>query len=56
MPEPAAPPRDNRRGIAAMVAGLACFFANDALVKTVSAELNTGQIVLPRGAGAVSGD
>lgn len=35
-----------------MVAGMACFLANDALVKTVSADLNTGQIVLLRGAGA----
>ncbi len=48
-PESAGPPGDNRRGIRLMVAAMACFIVNDALVKFVSQALPAGQIIFLRG-------
>lgn len=39
----------NRRGILAMAGGMACFVSNDALVKLVSAQLPTAQLIFLRG-------
>ncbi len=39
----------NRRGILAMSLSMACFVANDALVKHVSASLPSGQLIFVRG-------
>jgi drug/metabolite transporter (DMT)-like permease len=39
----------NRRGVLAMSAGMASFVANDALVKTVSESLPSGQLIFLRG-------
>ena len=39
----------NRRGIIAMSLSMACFVANDALVKHVSATLSSGQLIFLRG-------
>lgn len=39
----------NRRGIQLMVAAMACFIANDAFVKLVSASLPAAQLILVRG-------
>ncbi len=39
----------NRRGILAMSLSMACFVANDALVKHVSATLSSGQLICVRG-------
>jgi drug/metabolite transporter (DMT)-like permease len=39
----------NRRGIRLMVAAMACFIANDAIVKLVSASLPATQLILVRG-------
>jgi drug/metabolite transporter (DMT)-like permease len=41
--------RANRRGIRLMVLAMACFIANDTLVKFVSASLPAGQLILVRG-------
>jgi drug/metabolite transporter (DMT)-like permease len=48
-PESAGPPGDNRRGIRWMVAAMACFIVNDALVKFVSQALPAGQLIFLRG-------
>lgn len=39
----------NRRGVLAISAGMACFVANDAIVKYVSQEMPTAQLILLRG-------
>jgi drug/metabolite transporter (DMT)-like permease len=41
--------RANRRGITSMVAAMACFVANDALVKFVSQSMATSQLIFVRG-------
>lgn len=46
------PTSENRRGIAGMVAGMALFMCNDALIKHVSEGLPTGQIIFLRGLAA----
>ncbi|MFN0183198.1 MAG: DMT family transporter, partial [Aquabacterium sp.] len=45
---------DNRRGIRLMVAAMACFIANDALVKYASQALPAGQLIFLRGLMAVA--
>ena len=40
---------ENRQGILAMVLGMAFFLANDTLVKLVSGQLPTGQLIFLRG-------
>jgi drug/metabolite transporter (DMT)-like permease len=42
-------PSDSLRGIAAMLAAMAAFVANDALMKIASATLPTGQVIFIRG-------
>lgn len=46
---PAALRADNRRGILAMAAGMACFVTNDSLVKYVSQSLPAAQLIFLRG-------
>ncbi len=46
---PALPGAGNRRGILAMSASMACFVANDALVKLVSESLPAAQLIFVRG-------
>lgn len=41
--------RATRRGIRLMVAGMACFIVNDAIVKLVSASVPPGQLIFVRG-------
>jgi hypothetical protein len=41
--------RANRRGIRFMVAAMACFIANDAMVKLASASLPAAQLIFVRG-------
>jgi drug/metabolite transporter (DMT)-like permease len=41
--------QENRRGITAMVLGMALFLANDTFVKLASADLPTGQLIFLRG-------
>jgi len=52
-PQADRPPADrrlaNRRGIQLMVAAMACFIANDAFVKLVSASMPAAQLILVRG-------
>jgi drug/metabolite transporter (DMT)-like permease len=48
-PTPLAQRAANRRGVLAMSAGMASFVANDALVKTVSESLPSGQLIFLRG-------
>ena len=47
--EPRVRALENRRGILAMVLGMAFFLANDTLVKLASADLPTGQLICLRG-------
>jgi len=42
--------QENRRGIVAMLLGMALFLVNDTLVKWVSADLPSGQLIFLRGA------
>jgi drug/metabolite transporter (DMT)-like permease len=46
---PQAPRASNSRGVLAMSAGMASFVANDAIVKTVSESLPSGQLICLRG-------
>lgn len=48
-PDRAAALRVNRRGIQLMVGAMACFIANDSLVKLVSEALPAGQLIFLRG-------
>jgi len=48
--ERAAALRVNRRGIQLMIGAMACFIANDAIVKLVSESLSAGQLIFIRGA------
>ena len=49
LPIPQAPRASNSRGVLAMSAGMASFVANDAIVKTVSESLPSGQLICLRG-------
>ncbi|MFO1328322.1 MAG: DMT family transporter [Rubrivivax sp.] len=49
MPVDAETRRATRRGIRLMMAGMACFIVNDAIVKLVSASLPAGQLIFVRG-------
>jgi drug/metabolite transporter (DMT)-like permease len=46
---PAQAPSDNLRGIAAMLAAMAAYVVNDAMMKLAAAELPTGEIIFLRG-------
>jgi drug/metabolite transporter (DMT)-like permease len=46
---PAAATSDNLRGIAAMLAAMAAFIVNDAMMKLAAADLPTGQVIFMRG-------
>lgn len=47
---PAEPLPDNRRGILAMLAGMACFVMSDTMMKLAGAEVPVGEIMFIRGA------